>query len=222
MDWFIREPYRHQGLSGGQPIIRRTSTDDQLPVPLADLKLDLRIDDDDDGNTLKRMERTAAALMEVRSGKVVMPGTFEALFDGCEAVRVKRAPLRQVTSIAALTDRNAWTELELDDFRVIQTDVDFMISAYPGFVAPTLFTPEKSLRIRFRAGWDTDPASGESDSDSPMSGDELVGPLPDLYRGVLIALTGHFYANRELFEADKLTELESTAGGLLNAIRTFW
>ncbi len=40
--------------------IRRVSTDDELPVSLEDLKLDLRVDDDDEDDTLERAERTAA------------------------------------------------------------------------------------------------------------------------------------------------------------------
>jgi hypothetical protein len=168
------------------------------------------------------MERTAAGLMEVRSGKVIMPGTFEALFDACAVLKVHRAPLRQVTAIAALTAKNTWTDQEIDDFRIIQSEVDFSIRPDCGFVAPTLYTADASIRVRFRAGWDIDPESGQTDEDELVSGDEDVGPMPSLYRGVLIALTGHFYENRELFAADKMTEIESTAGGLLNAIRTFW
>jgi uncharacterized phiE125 gp8 family phage protein len=203
-------------------LLRRISSDDQLPVPLADLRLDLRIDDDFADETLERMERTAIAIIELRSGKIIMPGTFEALFDACDKFKVHRAPLRQVTEIAALTGRNDWSDLDVDDFRVIQTEQDFSLTAYPGFQAPTLFVAEAAIRVRFTAGYHPELTSGESDGDSAQSGDADVGPLPDLYRGVLIAYVGHLYENRELFEADKLTEIESTAGGLLNAIRTFW
>jgi uncharacterized phiE125 gp8 family phage protein len=203
--------------------IRRISTGDALPVPLADLRLDLRIDDEDGDATLTRMEQAAAALIEVRSGKIMVPGEFEALFDACgNPLKVHRAPLRQVTSIAMLTGKNDWTEQDVDDFRVLQTERDFSVCPYPGYVAPTFYMAQSAIRIRFRAGWDIPPESGESNDDDLISGDEDPGPLPALYRGVLIALTGHFYENRELFEADKLTEIESTAGGLLNSIRTFW
>lgn len=202
--------------------LRRISTNDQLPVPLEDLRLDIRIDDDFGDDTLERMERTAIALIELRSGKIIMPGRFEALFDACDQFKVQRAPLRQVTSIAALTDRNTWTEQEIDDFRVIQDDNSFSVTAYPGFQPPTLFMAEAAIRVQFTAGYHPDLASGESDGDPGESGDAEVGPLPDLYRGVLIAYVAHLYENRELFEADKLTEIESTSGGLLNAIRRFW
>lgn len=222
MDWFIREPYRGHLRSHGQPIIRRLSEDDQLPVPLADLRLDLRIDDDDDGATLERMERTAADLIEARSGKVIIPGTFEVLFDAGARFKIERAPLRQVTALAFMTDKNVWTDQDLDDFRVITSAGSFEIGAFPGWTAPHFYMLEKTVRIQFRAGWETDPVSGESDGDVLISGDDAVGKMPARYRGILIALTGHFYENRELFMADKLTEIESTAGGLLNSIRTFW
>lgn len=202
--------------------LRRISTDDQLPVPLADLRLDIRIDDDFADATLERMERTAIGLIERRSGLVIMPGTFEALFSACDRLKVQRSPLRQVIGIAALTDRDTWTEQNLADFRVLLGDGSFEVSPYPGYSAPTLFCAEQSVRVQFTAGFHPNLTSGESDGDPAQSGDEESVELDDLVRGVLIALVGHLYENRELFEADKLTEIESTAGGLLNSIRTFW
>ena len=219
---FTREPIRHNHHHSTRgPIIRRLSTVDALPVPLDALRLDLRIDDDDDGSTLERMEQAAADMIERRSGKVLLPGTFEALFDTFAALKVIRAPLRQVTELAILTDKNTWTAQDLDDFRIITGENDFEVGAYPGWTCPTVFMAERSIRIQYRAGYNIPPESGGSDGDELVSGDDDVA-MPPLYRGVLIALTGHFYENREIFAADKLTEIESTAGGILNAIRTFW
>ena len=194
--------------------IRRVSTDDELPVPLDDLKLDLRVDDDDEDETLERAERTAASLIEKRSGVILIPGTFEALFDACDnPIRVERAPLREVTGVAAMTGRNEWTDLDLDDFRVLELESAFELRPFPGYVAPAFYIPDLSFRVRFTAGF-REPASGESD------GEAL--PMPDLFRGALIAITGGLYANRELGEFDATMKVGEEMAGLLQSIRKFW
>jgi uncharacterized phiE125 gp8 family phage protein len=210
--------------------IRRISSESGLPVALEALKQDLRIDDDDFDATLERMSATAAGLIERRSGYVLVPGLFEALVDtfgdwnlGAWSITrtplaFRRAPFRELVSVEAMTAANIWTAQELDDFQVIERERDFQLTPFASFQAPCPYATSSGVRVRFRAGFDLeDRATG----DSPESGDGGF-PVDPTIRGVFIALVGHYYQNRELFGADKLTEIESTAGGLLNSIRTFW
>lgn len=197
--------------------IRRIDSEEGLPVSLEDLREDLRFDDDDDDGTLTRMAQTAAGLIERRSGYVLIPGTFEATPDCLEAWNIMRSPFRSLDAIEAMTGKNDWTAIDVNEFQVIEKARGFNIAPFPTFEPPTLYVPTGSLRIRFSAGFDLAPSSSESDA----SGD-TDHPIDPTVRGVFIALVGHYVKNRELFEADKLTEIESTAGGLLNAIRTFW
>lgn len=199
--------------------IRRLSSIEGLPVDLDALKLDLRIDDDDDDDTLVRMSQSAAALIERRSGYVLIPGEFEVLVDsiwGDDCGHIYRTPFRELTNLAAMTGRNEWTDLDVEDFRVIESPKFWQLSPFHGTTCPSLYTHDRGIRLRFRAGFDVD---GESEGEISGAGDFPVDPL---VRGVFIALVGHYYENRELFAADKLTEIESTSGGMLNAIRTFW
>jgi hypothetical protein len=85
-------------------------------------------------------------------------------------------------------------------------------------MSPCPFASTAGVRVRFRAGFDLDELSS---GESGQSGDGDF-PTDPTVRGVFIALVGHLYENRELFAADKMTEIESTSGGLLNSIRTFW
>lgn len=197
--------------------IRRISTDSGLPVRLEALKEDLRVDDDDFDATLTRMAQTAAGMIERRSGYVLLGGEFEALFDLCDTIKVQRAPLRELISLEAMTAANEWTAIDLADLRLIQRERDFELSPYPTLTAPSVWTPTACTRLRFTAGFAVDP----DDSDAQSSGDEGL-ELDPTVRGVYIALVAHLYENRELFAADKMSEIQSTAGGLLNAIRTFW
>lgn len=193
--------------------IRRLSTDDDLPIPLDDLKLDLRIDDGDEDDTLARNQRTAAAMIEVRSGAVISPGTFEALFNACDRLAIPRFPLREVTSIAAMTGRNDWTEQEIGDFRVIERAQDFELCPFPGYTAPSFYVAALSVRVQFAAGYGA-ALSGES------TGQAIE--LTALYRGALTAITGALFENRGLGEADAQFKVEQSMAGLLNSIRRFW
>lgn len=192
--------------------IRRISTSDSSPVDVDDVKLDLRIDGTDDEETIERMIRTAARLIEDRSGFVILQGEFEVLVDCFAPVEIMRGPFREMVSIKAMTGRNDWTDVDAADFRVIEKTRSFELSPFLPWTAPELYTPRAGVAIRFKAGFDN--------TDSAQSGDDH--PLDDKLQGILIALVGHYYENRELFMADKLTEIESTAGGLLNSIRQFW
>lgn len=195
---------------------RRISSRDVLPVAVADLKLDLRVDDGDEDATLERMAQSAAMLVERRSGFVLIPGEFEVLSD-CWGMQVMRAPFRDLTLVSAMTEPNVWTDVDSDNLMVVRRARGANIVPFATFTPPACCTSYSGVRFRFTAGFD--PALESGGDGESGDGDY---PLDPLVRGVFIALVGHFYENRELFAADKLTEIESTAGGLLNAIRQFW
>jgi uncharacterized phiE125 gp8 family phage protein len=197
--------------------IRRLQSDNGLPISLDALKLDLRVDDGDEDNTLERMAQAAAMMIEGRSGYVLVPGLFEAEFDFIGTQTFMREPLRELVKLEAMTAKNTWTELDLGDFQLRRLARGFQLSPFHCFQHPCLYPVTGGVRLQFTAGFDTE---GESEGTFASSGEDR--PIDPLVRGVYIALVAHFYENRELFEADKLSEIESKAGGLLNSIRTFW
>lgn len=189
-------------------------TSDALPVELDDVKLDLRVDSDDDDDTLERMIRGAASFLERKSGFALIPGRFEALFSEwpCRPVEILRAPLRDLETIAYLSAADTWTEVDTADFQISRRKRSFMLSPLPAFSAPTLFTCLDSVRVRFEAGFDV--------NDTGVSGESF--PLEDGMRSLLIALVGHFYQNRELFAANKIGQIEQGAVTMLGAYRQIW
>jgi uncharacterized phiE125 gp8 family phage protein len=191
----------------------------EFPLSLDDVKLDLRVDDGDEDATLRRMMQTAAGLIERKSGYVIQPGEFMATLgadEPCE-LTIPYAPFRELLAVELLTGRNDWTQCDLGDFQVTETSRGAIIAPYcPASGSwPVLYSDRNSIRLRFSAGYDVDDMSeGESEGEKK--------PFDNTVRGVFIALCAHYYENRELFASDKLTEIESTAGGLLNSIRAFW
>lgn len=199
--------------------IRRTWQSDTLPVDLEDLKLDLRVDSDDEDDTIVRLAQGAADLIEKRTSLVIVPGEYVAAMD-CWPTRsgqykINRGPLRELRAFQWIDSDKVWQDSDLATLYTETFERAFTVQPLKTFdfpAADSMLEVANPIRIRFLAGYDVE--------DSNVSGESF--PLQGGLRSLFIALVGHYYANRELFAADKLTEIESTAGGLLNAYRNYF
>jgi uncharacterized phiE125 gp8 family phage protein len=207
--------------------IRRIWSSGSLPVSIADLKLDLRVDSDDEDDALDRMARGAAGFLERRTGFVLIPGRYETWGPPPAQLQwptfqpmpweIMRGPLRELEQISYRNSASTFADLAISDFIVQEQSRSFLIGAPNGFNWPTdiyYSNPLPNFRVRFMAGFDT------VDLDSGVSGEEH--PLDDGMRTCFLALCAHFYQNRELLAADKVAEIEAGAGSLLGAYRQFW
>lgn len=228
-DWF---PHGFPGwaMHGGEKIaMRKLTTSKGFPIPIADLLLDLRVDSDDEQRTIMRLARASAALLEKRSGISVLQGTYEAKFSGWDFYRpweFMRSPLRVVKEISYL-DMNAspptWVPVDLDRFFITELAKSFLIMPINGVTLPVVSAPLHGVKVLFNAGFDIELTSGEDPGDQESGeGDEVELPIEDSMRTSLTMLTAHFYENREIFAADKLAQVEASAGSLFAANRMFW
>jgi len=194
--------------------IIKTQVSEALPIPLEDLKLDLRVDSSDEDDTISRMARAAGAFLEIRTGWSVIPGTYQVLLCEfpCGPLEIYRSPLRDLESIEYLSAADTWDTVDLADFQISRRRKSFVIAPLSTFVAPTLFTDLDSVRITFTAGFDAEDSS---------FGDGTQ-PIDDGVRTLMTMLVAHWYQNRELFLADKGAQIEEKAGSMLGAYRTFW
>lgn len=200
--------------------LRKVQSSNALPIPLEDAKLDLRVDSDDEDATIERMIRAAASFLERRTGWTVLPARYHAVYSQwpCEPQEIYRAPLRELVDVEYLSAANTWTAIGTDGFQVSKRQKSFVIAPLSTFEAPDLFTDMDSVRFIFEAGFDID---GDAESEfSDNEADDL--PMDPDVKVLLIMLVGHWYKNRELFLADKQTEVEERAGSLLGAHRTHW
>lgn len=200
--------------------LRKVTSSNALPVSVEDVKLDLRVDSDDEDATIERMIRAAAAFLERRTGWTVTPARYYAVYSEwpCGPQEIYRAPLRELVSVEYLSALNTWSEVSVDNFQVSERQKSFVIAPLSTFEAPDLFTDLDCVRFIFEAGFDI-----EGDAESEFSGDAAdPHPLDADVRVLLTMLVAHWYKNRELFLADKQAEIEERAGSLLGAHRTFW
>lgn len=211
----------------GRPIdIRKIQTSTSFPIDIDDVKLDLRVDSDDEDETIRRLMFGAAAFLERRTGIAFVPGRYEAHFDDWWSFgpwEFHRAPFRSLVELAWL-DGNAspptWSSVGLESVFVSPRSTSFLVAPHSTFSGPAVWAPFNGVRLRFDAGFDVPAESGVDPQSEADDGEEL--PIEDDASMLLMATIAHFYANRELFLADKLAQVEASAGNLLNSRRKFW
>lgn len=207
--------------------MRKLSTSAGFPIALDEILFDLRVDSDDEAKTVQRMARAAAAFLEKRSGFAILQGRYEAKFSDWNIVapwEFMRAPLRGLVEISWLDGSQSppdWVTVDLGKFFVTDLEKSFLVVPLQGITMPTVWAPFNGIRVRFNAGYDILLESGV-DQESGEGDDEAELPIPDDLRTTLLMLTGHFYENRELFAADKIGEVELSAGSLLGSNRQYW
>lgn len=212
---------------GGQTVnMRKIFTTRALPLPIDEVMLDLRVDSDDELETVRRLVRASCSLIEKRSGFAVLQGTYEALLDGWFLPwpwEFMRAPFRGLVSIEVLdvnSSPETWQAVAGDEFRTIEQAKSFLLYAKAETSLPEVSAPLAGIRVRFNAGFDVDHVSGESASGE--IDDDVTVPLDDQVRTAIMMLTAEFYANRELFSADKAADVERVGNSVLNSIRQRW
>lgn len=215
-DNFIRNLVTIKGCWGTQRLeLRRLNESENLPIDIEDVMTDLRVDSpDDERETVLRYARLACGFIERRTACVCLQGEFEVLlpsfWDG--AIELRRFPFRQLTGFAYLAAANTWTEVDLANLHVDEGATSFFLEAYPSFDRPDLWSEMARVRLRFSAGWD----------DHGVSGSEALKPIMSPWPGVLTAVIGHYFQNRELMQADRVAEVEQGLGSLLASVRTIW
>lgn len=218
--------------SGGRPIdMRKLYTSPGFPLPIDEIMLDLRVDGDDERTTIERLSRAAAAFLEKRTAIAVVPGVYEAKFDAwdlCRPWEFMRSPFRQLIEVACLDGNSSpptWAAQDLDKFFVDERSKSFFVLPLSGVSLPPVWAPMSGIRVRFTAGYDVELSSGvdQDTGELPaMLDDDRELPIADDMRTAVMMLTAHFYENRELFAADKIAQVEMSAGSLLASNRMFW
>lgn len=216
-DNFIRNmvSVRCGGGTPWAPPARKLTRVEDLPIPLDDLMLDLRVDSDDEAATLERLARGAADFLERRTAYVLIPGVYQVDLDGWwpSPLSVQRGPLRTLDAIGYLDADGQEATADLAGFYVEEEDREFTVRSLSTFTRPTLWSEVRRVRLTFSAGF-------QVAEEVSASGD--LQPAPDGLITTWVMLVGHFYRNRELFAAGKLEDVEMGAGNLLGAYRQWW
>lgn len=146
-----------------------------LPVPLAEVKAQLRIAVDGEDALLVAMLRSAADLCEAFTGRALVErAVAETLAASTGWIRLGSAPVRAILGVEALDADGAASALASDSYAL---DID---SAGDGWVRLTARIECKRIRVSYRAGMAADPNG-----------------LPEALRHGIVRLAAHLYSHRD-------------------------
>lgn len=212
--------------------IRKVAPTSGFPVSFESLARDLRIDADDNEETVMRYARAAAAFLEIRTACSVVAGRYEAHFNDWwlhGPWEFNRWPLREVLQISYLKqntekDENGdllppvWTDVDLAQFRIEERSRSFLIMPHRTFRAPPVAAPFSGVRVRFIAGFDIDPDPLESEGDQVSDSDAEPKPIDDGMRTLLTMCTGYYFDH----PTEAPGQVEGAWDQLLAGYRHFW
>ena len=152
------------------------------PVTLAEAKLHLRVDHDDEDTLITNLIKVARELVEDGTWRTLLTTTWELRLDDWPSMPLKmpKAPLQSITSIKYVNDAGV-------EATVASTVYDADTYSEPGRIFfkkdqawPSVNLYERgAVRIQFKAGW--------------LSAAEV----PYKIKAAMLLLIGHLYENRE-------------------------
>lgn len=175
----------------------RLSAPAGLAVPLADVKLALRIDFDDDDDRLESLIAAETQRYEDFTGRIMAPVDMEYRFDRWgDPLCIPVAPVREVTEVVYLDSANVEQTVSASDWYSLTTDEGVEVWFNDTFSSPTLTTRGQAVRVRFTAGYDQPGASGSGDDP------ELASNAID--RINIIRMVQHIYDTDEIMPGDEM------------------
>jgi len=162
------------------------------PITLANAKLHVRVDIDDDDDLIERLITTARQHAETITRRAIASATYELVLDDFpdlsdEEIKLPRPPLESVTSIKYTDSDGDETEWDSSKYIVYDSEPAVIVPAY-GESYP-FFTPypKGAVKVRYVAGYKADPDDPELELPEPIK-EAMLLMITDLYenRGELL------------------------------------
>lgn len=149
-----------------------------LPVPLAEVKAQLRIAVEEEDALLAAMLRASADLCEAFTGRALVERPVAELLAASTGwTRLGAAPVRSISGVETLGADGAAGALESGAYAI---DID---ASGDGWVRLTARIEATRVRVSYRAGMAADPNG-----------------LPEALRHGIVRLAAHLYSHRDLAE----------------------
>lgn len=164
--------------------LRQTTPPAVEPISLADMKLHLRVDADDDDSLISALISAAREYAEVFTRRQIITATWMWTFDKfADELIVPRAPLQSVTSVKYIDTAGVQQTLSADVYDVHSADTPGRVTLAYAQSWPDARAQTNAIEIVFVAGY----------------GDAAGSPrrIPDSLIAALKLLAGDFYEHRE-------------------------
>lgn len=174
------------------------------PISLAEAKLHLRVDHDDEDSLIESLIRAARKWCEDYQNRLYITQTVTAKIDSfpkCYIMELPRPPLQSVDSIT-YTDTTG-QEQALTDYIVDTSAEPARITPLYSEVWPNTQAVINAVTVEYVAGY------GDAED------------VPDVIKQAILLLAGHLYCNREQVSQLRLQEVPFGVVSLLSMNRVF-
>jgi uncharacterized phiE125 gp8 family phage protein len=162
-----------------------------LPVTLAEAKMQLRVDTTDHDAMISGQIAAATAMLESWLGRALAEQTLELVLDcfPADEVILPRGPVQSVESVIYIDVDEVEQTIDPEDYRVDLSN-DQYGRVYPVDAWPVAFDATGTVRFRYVTGY-------------PLA-DEDVATTPWPIKVAIMMLTAHWYANAEAVSAGSM------------------
>lgn len=188
-----------------------------LAVTLDQLKGHLRIEDDDENDTLNGQLAAAIEYVERECNIALAPVTFQARLDSWfDDMRLPVSPVRDVATVSYLDGAGAEQSIAAEGWRWSRRNRrgGACVTLAEDLDLPEVYAAaDQVVFVTWDAGFDLPDQSG--------SGDDPVLALPAVARQAVLLLAGHWYQNREDTTAGQLANLPKGVDALCNQLKVW-
>lgn len=198
-------------------MLKLVTRDEDDVMPLAELKLHLRIDTSDDDDLIRSYLAAAVDTVERETSRILQPNVYEWRLDcwplGGVTLPLPVGPVRDVLTVTYVDSDGEEQTVTNDywDWEPSDAGGDFWFSA--DFSFPELGRALGGVRIGFEAGHDTHAGTGSSGDASLL--------IPRLAKPCLMGMVAHWYQNRETAADKALSDIPLGSTRLIQRLRIY-
>lgn len=175
-----------------------------LPLPLTELRRNLRLDDETENALVAELAMVAARVVQERTGKAIGAQTWRMDVKAPISDALLRLPLVPVTAVTTMTyqdENDAQQNLTVSDFYLFSDEDKAYLKPKDGVSWPVTYDRPDALSVTFTAGFATVPRS---------------------LKQAIQLLTAHYFENREAATARPMAALPLGVAHLVDLERIGW
>jgi len=180
----------------------------RLPVDMADVRQQLRIDGDAEDPAMDRLLRVATSFVDGRGalGRAMITQSWaQHVGPNPGNVKIAMLPFQSLTSVKYYDAAGTLQTATLGDFEVIGAENSKTVRPKDGFSWPATDDRPDAIKITYVAGYGDDPED-----------------VPESTRHALLMLVAHWFERREPSSDRDMLEMPWSVEALLNIERTRW
>lgn len=174
-------------------------------VSLAEAKLHLRIDHEDDDWLVASLTQAATEWLEIATDRKFVAATYRLWLDGfdCDEIELPYPPLASVTFVKYLDSSNVLRTLATSAYEVNTRWTPGRVQLAYGGVWPTTGYASNAVQVQFVAGYGS------------------AADVPELAKAAVKLLLGHLYENRETTAEKALTQVPFGVEAMVQSLRAY-